>query len=1039
LVVEGVSPDAILATTFTRKAAGEILGRVLSNLALAAHDEATCRRIAEQMNLPGLSYDRATCLLRETVRSLHRLRVSTLDAFFLQLAGTFAWELGLPQSWHIAEPNRVEQLRREAIRELFRQRPDDLRKLVPLLAKGAASRGIASLMHDQVRQLYGEFLGTTEEAWQRIRKLTPVSAEELNAALAGLENWQPFSNRKVEKARKSDLFQFRAKDWAEFLGKGIAGKIADGKDRYQNVLLPEEFCALYQPLVQHASEQLVLQIARWTEATYELLKAFDEQYAALARDQGVLGFDDVARILALSREIAPGDQVAWRLDGQIEHLLLDEFQDTSPAQWNVLEPFSQHVTRHRERCSFFCVGDVKQAIYGWRGGVAEIFDAIEQELEGVSSASLAESRRSAQAVIDTVNLVFLSLLGNPALEGLSQARERWAQRFEKHSTAKRDLNGYCRVEFAPRVEKGENQLAKTFQTAAEQIEAFARRAPDCSVGVLVRKNANIVPLIQMLQRRGIHASEEGGNPLTDSAAVAAMLSALTLAEHPGNRVARHHVAESPLGRVLRLSQADDAREAQRVAREIREEIAQRGYGPVLSRWAEQVRADCTSREWRRLEQLVDVAFRCPIHQYPRPADFIERVETLRVEDPSASQVRVMTIHQSKGLEFDLVVLPDLEGSFRGQPPTVVTKREKPAAPVTAVCRYAKEVVRPFLSPEVQQMHQDHLRNQVCEAICLLYVAMTRAVSELRVVLSPPKCNENTMPKSPAGLIRSALGGCVKAPLDWSFETGDPAWLEKQRLVPQKSLSPAGTQTPLSAETAARPIDGKETIPRATGETLSLRSDPGRRRMLPRVSPSSLEGGTQVQLARWLQLERPASLLRGSLFHSWFQTIEWLDEKDEADWPMRRSEFLELAQKLRAPRDEVSAWLEEFQKMLERPALREALVEANYRQRFASLTAQSPRLEVWRERPFAVADSQGLLTGTLDRVVVFCDGTQPLAAEVLDYKTDVISDPQARNARVDFYRPQLEAYRRAVGRLCHLSSAKITAKLLFVDSGDVCPV
>ena len=69
------------------------------------------------------------------------------------------------------------------------------------------------------------------------------------------------------------------------------------------------------------------------------------------------------------------------------HLLLDEFQDTSPAQWRVLRPFARRIVERADE-TFFCVGDVKQAIYGWRGGVAEIFEAITDELKHLDAAEL---------------------------------------------------------------------------------------------------------------------------------------------------------------------------------------------------------------------------------------------------------------------------------------------------------------------------------------------------------------------------------------------------------------------------------------------------------------------------------------------------------------------------------------------------------------------------------------------------------------------------------------------------------------------------
>src|SRR5689334_7619427 len=109
--------------------------------------------------------------------------------------------------------------------------------------------------------------------------------------------------------------------------------------------------------------------------------------------------------------------MAFRLDGGIRHLLLDEFQDTAPPQWRVLRPLAEGVVNGRGG-TFFCVGDGKQAIYGWRGGVAEIFDCLEDQLPALAKKELAQSYRSSQPVIDSVNQVFQNLTRHSNLDQL---------------------------------------------------------------------------------------------------------------------------------------------------------------------------------------------------------------------------------------------------------------------------------------------------------------------------------------------------------------------------------------------------------------------------------------------------------------------------------------------------------------------------------------------------------------------------------------------------------------------------------------------
>ena len=96
LMQAGAMPDQILATTFTRKAAGEILDRVVVRLAEAALNEPARRELAKWLSSPSLSQDRCHQLLQVLIRQLHRLKICTLDSFFAQLAGSFSLELGLP-------------------------------------------------------------------------------------------------------------------------------------------------------------------------------------------------------------------------------------------------------------------------------------------------------------------------------------------------------------------------------------------------------------------------------------------------------------------------------------------------------------------------------------------------------------------------------------------------------------------------------------------------------------------------------------------------------------------------------------------------------------------------------------------------------------------------------------------------------------------------------------------------------------------------------------------------------------------------------
>jgi hypothetical protein len=115
-------------------------------------------------------------------------------------------------------------------------------------------------------------------------------------------------------------------------------------------------------------------------------------------------------------------------------------QDTSIQQWNALRPIvDETVSYTPEERSFFCVGDVKQSIYGWRNACPEILSRIDHLLgagAGIVKQNLATSYRSSQPVIDVVNKIFTDLITNPAVQRYPDAACRWDEEFVTHTTSK---------------------------------------------------------------------------------------------------------------------------------------------------------------------------------------------------------------------------------------------------------------------------------------------------------------------------------------------------------------------------------------------------------------------------------------------------------------------------------------------------------------------------------------------------------------------------------------------------------------------------
>ncbi len=833
LLHRGVAPDQILATTFTRKAAGEILDRIVARLAAASLETDKLAQLSQELQLPQLTQQECLKLLRRLLNHLHRLRVSTLDAFFAQLASSFSLELALPPGWRIVEQLHDKYLRREAITlTLQGDGSRDIQRLVHLMAKGEATRSIGDLVQSTVDGLYNLYLDTDAAAWQCIPRPALLTSKMLADTIEALKTTPLPQDKRAETARAGDVEAAEQGDWERLIGRGLAAKVLAQETTYFKKEIPLETIQLYERLLQHARGLLLQQVADQTEATYQLLDRFHLAYTQLKRKSRALRFEDITRTLAHSTALGSIDRQQYRLDTPIHHLLLDEFQDTSLAQWFVLRPFARHITSPRPASShgspacspsFFCVGDIKQAIYGWRGGLSEIFDALQTELPGLADESMNTSYRSSQPVIDTVNLVFTNMTRHTNLGKLAASVTAWCKSFQQHTTAKKRLPGYVELYATCAAEGEEAKNEAKIQQVAQRIGELVKRAPDCSVGVLVRSNKVVAHVIYELRRLGVPASEEGGNPLTDSPAVQVILSLLKLADHPGDSVARFHVAHSPLGAYVDYTDHTRHDRTLALASDIRSQLLDQGYGPSILEWVRLLETSCDQRDRSRLQQLVQLAYRYDPIATLRTADFLLFVEGERIADPTTAEVRVMTVHQAKGLQFDVVVLPDLDYSLAGQADSCVVGQPSPTEPVDRVCLYRNSSIQSLLPLEIQELFETATRRNVDEAMCVLYVALTRAVHALYMIVPPSAANEKNLHKTPAGLLRAALtDGTRLEAEEIAYRCGDPTWYEH---LPARPMSATiNEQRPSTAAVKLAPSIGGQ--------------------QLEHTAPSQLEGGAQ---------------------------------------------------------------------------------------------------------------------------------------------------------------------------------------------------
>lgn len=1025
LLAMGQRPDGILATTFTRKAAGEILDRVLRRLADAADGREACAELAGHIEMPGFDRQQAGAALASLLGHIHRLSICTLDSFALRLAGAFDLELGLPPAWRIADDMTDRRLRNDAVRATLDADGDQQRHLldlIRLLNPGEIRRSVHQQVLGVVSELHGLYrLQPDRDAWCWMSPPKPMEAAALQEAIEALgrlhdalpKTAKGEPDKRWVKAVAGDQDRAMKADWERFVTTGLPKAIVAGQEKFSGKPIPEEVAAAYQPLIDHAKAELLGYIAKSTRGMYELLQRYAPLLQEARRRAAALGFDDIKHQLAGGVAAGRLEEVYYRLDGAIDHLLLDEFQDTSLAEWVVLHPLAEELLsqEHEQRArSFFCVGDVKQAIYGWRGGVAELFDAVEQRWrQQLETRSEDQTRRCSPAVVEAVNAVFGSLDRNRPLADFPEAVTRWRERFNEHVSVFPEQPGHVELRAAAEAEEDEKEGDAGVRSAAELVRDLVGSMPEeRTIGVLVRTNRAVARMIYELRRRDVAASEEGGNPPTDSPAVAVVLSLLRLAEHPGHTAAAYHVLRSPLGPIVGL-RSMGREHLRRVAAAVRGRLLDEGYGPTIYGWVEQLAEQCDRRDLTRLLQLVELAHQFEPEATLRPGDFVRFVEHSRVADPAATAVRVMTVHQAKGLEFDAVVLPELQAELGLDPRSLVlTERRTPIELPTRISRYASQAVRPF-SEDLQRMHEREEAAAVSESLCVLYVAMTRARHALYLIVPPTDKTGEDLRSTFAGLLCDALAPDRPASADTTlYETGDAQWfdrIESLKPAPEPSVSDGDVGSP-----APPPVP-------------KLARSSRRSRSLLRRSPSGLVGGSRVDLSRVMQLETGGRGF-GSAIHAMFEQVEWLDEGAPDDRTL-----LDAAVAAGVHRPNPRADLDAFRGMIAQEPIRDALCRSRY--------PADAEIAAYREHPFAVRLDDRLFTGSFDRLVLIREG-ESLRVEVIDFKTDrVDGDPaEAVDELAEHYRPQVEAYRRAAARLFDLPPERIAARLLFVNPGLV---
>ncbi len=1018
LLAAGADPSSIVALTFTRKAAGEILSRILTRLAQAADSDDALLELTRdlaQARLPAFP-DRpaAQAALRGLVQALPRLRIGTLDAFFLQILRPFRLELGIGADPAIVQPLDApeDNLILQNLLESSALTGDEQRELLEAFKlatfgeeKKSVYTSIARLVQDQYELLQrapaSHVWGDPARIWNSGTSLlaspVPPDWDSVSAALEAQTDhlgspsiqkaWRKFIDALLQTRILGD-FEFgpalNDRLYATFTSPD-ADRASIPYGRGVLSLLPETQNALASAFVYLRHAALFRQIIR-TQGLHRLLSAYAREHRSHIARTGQLAFNDIARLLAPGQ--APSHlrtQLDRRLDARFLHWLLDEFQDTSLLQWSVIENLVDEIIQNPENDrTFFYVGDTKQAIYQWRGGDPRLFRRILAKynrpgLAAIEDAPpLVRSWRSSPTILDAVNSVFGQLPALPLpdaslADDWREIASRWDTEWQPHEAAPKNqtLSGHVTLHILPRLKKDEDGptpvscAADLIQRLQHDIPAF----PRLSVALLARGNDEGLALLDALAAKGIRAAWAGDCPLLDNALLPAILSLAKLLEHPGDVLARRHIAMSPLA-LLPLAPSD----LSAGARLVREQ----GYAGFCARLASLLDLSAAPLERDRLRTLLSIAADYDRQPNPTALGFCSFVQSQTIPaEETGSNIHILTMHKAKGLEFDIVLLPALgkDGiTANARAPLLVHELDTsdPIPPVDWILASPAKEILQAEPPLAAQLAADRV-NKALEELRLLYVAMTRAKRALHVFTQEPSDTTTTL-RLDTLLQQTLAPDAVPHPSSPVFSSGDPHWW---------SSMPPG-QSPAVPPSLALDLAGLPATP--AEPPLSSRI----------ASQDHPIGGTK---AGWLfRPEGAQARDLGTRIHALFEPIEWLAPGEIPAFPGADPEDRRLATTLLL--DPV------LHRLFERPP--------------------GP-VELLREQAFETILDHQWLSGKIDRLQLELgpDG-RPCRARIFDFKTDRTPDP----AR---HRPQMDDYRRAVSLLFGLPPARITCTLLFLRS------
>lgn len=591
LMLAGNAPDQILCLTFTKAAAANMKTRVFSTLAkwtMMPDQEldAAIRKLSGH-GVPAKTRNRARRLFAQALDTPGGLKIQTIHSFCEALLHQFPLEANVPGHFETLQEVGQAALLSEAQSYILAgagttpEISERFRSLSYAVPQEAIENGIDAIVsnrnafmdwiepgiHEAVKPLYAELKVDPESTPESIKEHCISNLPVSHDLLRMITETAARSDKKTDLSF-ADVFSdfFTARDPAEkfsllaLVSLTKAGALRSEKrgsiTAFVKNEIPEAAAAIQAcgEWIIEAKEKInALFLLKNSEHLFCIAEAVLQRYASLKRSAGMIDFDDqVEKCASLLNRADIRDWIRYRLDRGINHVLVDEAQDTSPKQWEIINAitadFHSGVSAVSHQRTVFVVGDEKQSIYSFQGAEPAEFASQQRKLErtvrsaskGFHPGKLSLSFRSTRDVLHAVDLVFESESNR---RGLMQTGEK-----PVHDAVRTNDPGEVQVwpvyakERADDVESWLDPIDKTSQTdpaiqlanriAGEIARLVGKPLPGSKdvlkyedILVLVRKRDRFISaLTRTMKDRGLSVAGADRLILTDHIAVEDLLA-----------------------------------------------------------------------------------------------------------------------------------------------------------------------------------------------------------------------------------------------------------------------------------------------------------------------------------------------------------------------------------------------------------------------------------------------------------------------------------------------------------------------------------